>query len=100
MQRAHAIANGVYVAAANRIGYEAEPGTDGVEFFGRSFISDPFGKVMLEAPGDADAVLVAACSRAHLEGVRRSWPFLRDRRVDAYGGIMARFLDGQGLVEN
>ena len=92
-QRAHAIANAVYVAAANRTGFEPESGTDGLEFFGQSFVSDPFGRVIADAPADEPAVLVAHCDRRHLERVRRDWPFLRDRRVDAYGPITARFLD-------
>jgi N-carbamoylputrescine amidase len=92
MQRAHAIANGLYVAAANRTGFEPEPGTDGIEFFGQSFVADPFGQVVAEAPPDRPAVLVAECDRRLIEETRRSWPFLRDRRVDAYGPITARHL--------
>jgi N-carbamoylputrescine amidase len=90
-QRAHAIANGVYVAAANRVGHEPEPGTDGLEFFGHSFVSDPFGRVIAEA-GTEPAVLVASCDTAVIEDTRRNWPFLRDRRVDAYGPIVQRYL--------
>ncbi len=90
-QRAHAIANGVYVATVNRIGHEAEPGTDGLTFFGRSFVADPFGRLVAEA-GEAEAVLVARCNPALIESVRRNWPFLRDRRIDAYGGILQRYL--------
>lgn len=91
IQRGHAIANGVYVAAANRIGHEPEPGTDGLEFFGHSFVSDPFGRVIAEA-GTEPAVLVAECDPALIEHTRRNWPFLRDRRIDAYGGILSRYL--------
>ncbi len=91
IQRAHSIANGVYVAAANRIGFEPETGTDGLEFFGHSFISDPFGRVVAEAGGEA-GVLVARCDPAVIEETRRNWPFLRDRRVDAYEGILSRYL--------
>jgi N-carbamoylputrescine amidase len=90
-QRAHAIANGVYVASPNRIGHEGEPGTDGLTFFGHSFIADPFGRLVAEA-GEDEAVLVARCDPALIETVRRNWPFLRDRRVDAYGGILQRYL--------
>ena len=90
-QRAHAIANGVYVASPNRIGHEDEPGTDGITFFGQSFIADPFGRVVAEA-GEDEAVLVARCDPALIETVRRNWPFLRDRRVDAYGAILNRYL--------
>jgi N-carbamoylputrescine amidase len=90
-QRAHAIANGVYVAAANRIGHEDEPGTRGLDFFGRSFIADPFGRVIADAAAD-ETVLVARCDLSVLETVRRNWPFLRDRRIDAYGPILSRYL--------
>ncbi len=92
-QRAHAIANGVYVAAANRVGFEPEPGTDGIEFFGRSFVCDPFGEVIAEGSGDGPDVIVATCDRRHLESVRRHWPFLRDRRIDAYAPITSRLID-------
>jgi N-carbamoylputrescine amidase len=91
IQRSHAIANGIYVAAANRVGHEPEPGTDGLEFFGHSFISDPFGRIIAEA-GTEPAVLVAACDPALIENTRRNWPFLRDRRIDAYGPILHRYI--------
>jgi N-carbamoylputrescine amidase len=91
IQRAHAIANGVYVAVANRVGHEG-PADAGLEFWGSSFVSDPFGVVLAEAPADEEAVLVVACDRRHQEDVRRNWPFLRDRRIDAYGDIGKRFL--------
>ncbi|MEQ1572650.1 MAG: carbon-nitrogen hydrolase [Vicinamibacterales bacterium] len=90
-QRAHAIANGVYVASVNRIGHEDEPGTDGIEFFGHSFIADPFGRYVVEA-GQSEDILIARCDPALVETVRRNWPFLRDRRVDAYGAILNRYL--------
>ena len=91
MQRSHAIANGVYVAAPNRIGHEDEPGTDGLDFFGRSFIADPFGRYLAEAGGE-EAILIAQCDPALIETIRRNWPFMRDRRVDAYGPILNRYL--------
>ena len=91
IQRAHAIANGVYVASPNRVGHEDEPGTHGITFFGHSFVADPFGRLVAEA-GEEDAVLVARCEPALIESVRRNWPFLRDRRVDAYGPILSRYL--------
>ena len=91
MQRAHAIANGVYVAAPNRIGHEDEPGTDGLTFFGRSFIADPFGRYLADAGGDEE-ILVARCDPALIESTRRNWPFLRDRRIDAYGPILERYI--------
>ena len=90
-QRAHAIANGVYVAAPNRIGHEDEAGTDGITFFGHSFICDPFGRYMAEA-GEEPGVLLADCDPALIETVRRNWPFLRDRRIDAYDPILQRYL--------
>jgi N-carbamoylputrescine amidase len=90
-QRAHAIANGVFVAAANRVGFEAEPGTDGLEFFGHSFIADPFGRLVAEA-GTDPAILVASLDPALIEYTRRNWPFFRDRRIDAYGPILNRWI--------
>ena len=91
IQRAHAIANGVYVASPNRIGHEDEPGTSGITFFGHSFIADPFGRYVAAA-GQDEEILVAPCDSALIETVRRNWPFLRDRRVDAYGPILNRYL--------
>jgi N-carbamoylputrescine amidase len=91
MQRAHAIANGVYVASPNRIGHEPEPGTDGITFFGHSFIADPFGRYVADA-GEEQAILTADCDPELIESVRRNWPFLRDRRVDAYAPILNRYL--------
>ncbi len=91
VQRGHAIANGVYVAAANRVGVEPEPGTDGLEFFGHSFVSDPFGRIIADA-GTQPEVLVAVCDSAVIEDTRRNWPFLRDRRIDAYAPILQRYL--------
>ncbi|NOT28408.1 MAG: carbon-nitrogen hydrolase [Acidobacteria bacterium] len=92
IQRAHAIANGVYVASPNRIGHEEEPGTNGITFFGHSFITDPFGRDIASA-GEDEAVLIAQCDPALIETVRRNWPFLRDRRVDAYAPILKRYID-------
>jgi N-carbamoylputrescine amidase len=91
-QRAHAIANGVFVAAVNRVGFEPEPGTDGIEFFGHSFIADPFGRIIAEA-GTGPALLTATCDPALIEYTRRNWPFLRDRRIEAYGPILNRYID-------
>ncbi|MDG2305125.1 MAG: carbon-nitrogen hydrolase [Candidatus Binatia bacterium] len=88
VQRGHAVANGVYVAAPNRVGQE---GT--VEFWGGSFVSGPFGDVMATAGHESAEVLIADCDLARVEEVRRHWPFLRDRRVDAYRGITRHFLD-------
>jgi N-carbamoylputrescine amidase len=90
-QRAHAIANGVFVASPNRVGHEDEPGTQGIEFFGHSFIADPFGRILVEAE-TKPAVLVAECDRRLIEETRRNWPFLRDRRIDAYAPILNRYI--------
>jgi N-carbamoylputrescine amidase len=92
-QRAHAIANGVYVAAPNRVGLETEPGTDGIEFFGRSFIADPFGRIIADGGTGEPKVLVAQVDRQLIETTRQHWPFLRDRRIDAYGPILNRWID-------
>jgi N-carbamoylputrescine amidase len=91
IQRAHAIANGVYVASPNRVGHEDEAGTNGITFFGHSFITDPFGRNVAEA-GEDEEILVAQCDPLLIETVRRNWPFLRDRRIDAYGPILNRYL--------
>ena len=92
IQRAHAIANGVYVAAVNRVGHEG-PADGGIEFWGGSFVADPFGVVLAEASRTEEEILIVPCDRRHQESVRRHWPFLRDRRVDAYGAITRRFID-------
>jgi N-carbamoylputrescine amidase len=93
VQRAHAIANGCWVASVNRVGLERpDGGGAGIEFWGHSFLTDPFGVLVAEAPADQEALLVAEVDLARVEEVRRNWPFLRDRRVDAYGGIEQRFL--------
>jgi N-carbamoylputrescine amidase len=97
IQRAHAIANGVYVAAVNRVGHErpSDGGPqDGIEFWGGSFVCDPFGVVLQEASRTDEEILVVECDRGRVEEVRRNWPFLRDRRIDAYAPITKRFLDG------
>ena len=94
VQRGHAIANGTYVAAVNRIGHEImTPGTPGIEFWGSSFIADPQGVVIAEASIEKEEILLAEVDLARIEDVRRNWPFLRDRRIDAYAGITSRFLD-------
>ena len=90
VQRGHAIANGVYVAAVNRVGHEGDPG---LEFWGGSFLCDPFGVIVAEASGDKEEILVGEIDFGRIEEVRRNWPFLRDRRIDAYGGLERRFLD-------
>jgi N-carbamoylputrescine amidase len=92
MQRSHAIANGVYVAAVNRVGHEGPP-NGGIEFWGGSFVADPFGRVLAETSRDSEEVLVVECNPRLSEDTRRHWPFLRDRRIDAYGAITRRFID-------
>jgi N-carbamoylputrescine amidase len=99
IQRAHAIANGVYVAAVNRVGFEtgdirgnSAPGA-GLEFWGRSFICDPFGRVIAEASPDKEEILIGEVDLASLEDTRRNWPFLRDRRIDSYAPITSRMID-------
>ena len=97
VQRGHAIANGVYVAAVNRVGHEKPDGGDGagIEFWGSSFLSDPQGVLVAEASTDREEILVGTIDMDRLEDVRRNWPFLRDRRVDAYVGIDRRFLNAE-----
>jgi len=92
IQRAHAIANGVYVAAVNRVGFEGPP-EHGLEFWGASFVADPFGQLIAEAPHGGEEILIAECDPRRIEETRRNWPFLRDRRIDAYGPITRRILD-------
>jgi N-carbamoylputrescine amidase len=103
IQRGHAIANGVYVAVVNRVGFEgvaAAPGSaathttsdTGLEFWGNSFVADPFGQIISEAAQDKEEILVVECDPAKSEETRRNWPFLRDRRVDAYEPILSRWL--------
>ncbi|MDP3581216.1 MAG: carbon-nitrogen hydrolase [Ignavibacteria bacterium] len=94
IQRAHAIANGVYVCSVNRIGFE-QPVKEqaGIEFWGSSFICDPQGVVIAEASSNKEEIILAEVDLKHLETIRRNWPFLRDRRIDAYSDITKRFLD-------
>jgi N-carbamoylputrescine amidase len=99
IQRAHAIANGVYVAVVNRVGFEtgnirgkSAPGA-GLEFWGGSFLCDPFGRVIAEASHDKEEILVGEVDLRLLEDVRRNWPFLRDRRIDSYAPITNRLID-------
>jgi N-carbamoylputrescine amidase len=92
IQRSHAVANGVYVAAVNRVGHEGPP-DGGLEFWGASFVSDPFGTVIERAPHQGEQVVIASCDLRKLEEIRRNWPFLRDRRIDAYADITRRVID-------
>jgi N-carbamoylputrescine amidase len=91
IQRSHAIANGVFVAAVNRVGHEG-PANGGLDFWGASFVSDPFGVVLGRTSHDQEAVLVVPCERKRIEDVRRNWPFLRDRRIDAYEDMTRRMM--------
>ncbi len=94
VQRGHAIANGVFVAAVNRVGYEQTSQTDaGIEFWGHSLVCDPFGIMLAEASAVKEEVLLVEVNRDRIEEVRRHWPFLRDRRIDAYDGILQRYAD-------
>jgi N-carbamoylputrescine amidase len=92
IQRGHAIANGVFVAAVNRVGHEG-PADGGLEFWGGSFVSDPFGVLLQKGSHGCEEILIAECDRRRMEDLRRNWPFLRDRRVDAFGNITRRFID-------
>ena len=95
IQRSHAIANGVYVAAVNRVGLEKPKSGDGagIEFWGGTFAADPFGTILKEASRTEEETVIVTCDRRHQETVRQHWPFLRDRRIDAYGDITRRFID-------
>jgi N-carbamoylputrescine amidase len=92
IQRSHAIANGIYVAAVNRVGFEGPPDR-GLEFWGASFVVDPFGQILAEASHDREEILLVECDRRRIDEVRRNWPFLRDRRIDAYAPILNRLID-------
>ena len=94
IQRSHAIANGVFVASVNRVGHELSA-SGGIEFWGHSFVVDPSGRVIAEA-GSGEEILVVDCDLSMIETQRRGWPFLRDRRIDAYDGITKRWLADSG----
>jgi N-carbamoylputrescine amidase len=99
IQRSHAIANGVYVGVVNRVGFENgdirgnRASGDGLEFWGGSFLCDPFGRVIAEASHDKEEILIGEVDLKALEDVRRNWPFLRDRRIDSYAPLTSRFID-------
>jgi len=100
MHRSHAIANGIYAAAVNRVGFETgdirgkSAAGAGLEFWGGSFLCDPFGRVIAEASHDKEEILVGEIDLRSLEDIRRNWPFLRDRRIDSYAPITSRLIDG------
>ena len=93
IQRSHGIANGVYVASVNRVGLERPVGGDGIEFWGQSFVSGPSGEILAKASVDREEVLVVPVDLGKLDVTRTHWPFLRDRRIDAYGAITRRLID-------
>jgi N-carbamoylputrescine amidase len=88
IQRAHAIANGVYVVVVNRVGQEGK-----LTFWGQSFVADPFGRIVAKASSDKEEVLVIDCDLGKIDETRQNWPFLRDRRIDAYDGLVYRYGD-------
>lgn len=95
-QRAHALANGVFVASVNRVGHEGDP-KGGLQFWGNSFVSDPYARVITRAGTENPEVLVTECDFAKIEDTRRNWPFLRDRRIDAYENIGLRWASDPGF---
>ena len=88
MMRSHAVANGVFVAAPNRVGREGQ-----LQFWGASFVCDPYGNVIAKASHEAEETLLVTCNLSLVDVARTHWPFLRDRRIDAYGGLLKRYLD-------
>ena len=95
VQRGHAIANGLPVIAVNRVGHEADPSgaTNGIQFWGSSFVAGPQGEFIYRAPDDCEETAIVDIDCRRSEQVRRWWPFLRDRRIDAYGDLTKRFRD-------
>lgn len=96
VQRGHAVANGLPVVSVNRVGHEPDPSgqTNGIRFWGNSFVAGPQGELLAELPNDEETVRVVEVDMARSENVRRWWPFFRDRRIDAFGGLAERFLKG------
>jgi N-carbamoylputrescine amidase len=92
IQRSHSIANGIFVAAVNRVGHEGERLPGGIDFWGASFVSDPSGNVMIAAAHDNEENLVVGCDLTQVDAIRTQWPFMRDRRPDAYDGLNQRYL--------
>jgi len=94
VQRGHAVANGIYVAAVNRVGLEKpDQNSDGIEFWGSSFIAGPQGEIIAQCSADKEELILGTIDRKYMENVRQNWPFLRDRRIDAYNNILNRFTD-------
>ena len=95
MQRAHAVANGCFVVAVNRTGFEPDPASDGgIQFWGQSFIAAPDGQIIYKAPQDEECVFVEELDLGAIKTMRHGWPFFRDRRIDDYDDITRRFIDG------
>src|SRR5260370_39342269 len=92
IQRSQAVGKGSYVAAVNRVGHEGAT-NGGLEFWGASFVSNPSGEILARASHEREEVLLVECNTGRIEEARRNWPFLRDRRIDAYGGLTQRLLD-------
>ena len=95
VMRGHAVANGLPVLAVNRVGFEPDPSgqTEGIQFWGTSFLAGPQGEIVYEADSNEEESIIIELDLHHSEDVRRWWPFLRDRRIDAYGDILQRFID-------
>ena len=95
IQRSHAVANGIPVVSVNRVGHEADPSgsSEGVQFWGNSFVCGPQGEFLTQADNDKEQSIVVKADLSRSEDVRRIWPFLRDRRIDGYDGLTKRFLD-------
>ena len=95
VQRGHAVANGLPVVTVNRVGYEPDPSaqTNGIQFWGTSFVAGPQGEILYEASAEEEESIIVELDLSHSEQVRRWWPFLRDRRIDAYDGVLRRFID-------
>lgn len=91
IQRSHAVANGVFVASVNRVGREGK-----IKFWGHSFVAGPFGEIVAHANGEREEILLAECDLGKIEETRQSWPFLRDRRIDAYGSLLSRTSENPG----
>lgn len=92
VQRGHAVANEVFVAVPNRVGKEGP-----ITFWGKSFVSDPFGTLLAQASEDQEENLIVSCNLSSIEEIRRGWPFLRDRRIDAYHALTSRYIDGAAV---
>lgn len=97
IQRAHAVANGLPVLVANRVGQEPDPSgsTGGIQFWGESFVAGPQGEIIARSQGESEQIVLATINRKRSEDVRRIWPYLRDRRIDAYSGLTQRYLDAE-----